>query len=81
MNNIIEIKIPPLKDYISTVRYTAGVYANNLGFDIETIEDIKLVVGEACNNAVLYGDDKSNEVQIKFYSDSKSMYIDINDKG
>ncbi len=77
----IEMKIPPINEYITAVRYTAAIYANSLNFDIETIEDIKLVVGEACNNAVLYGDTSSNEVFIKFYSNDKSMIIDIIDKG
>ncbi len=78
---ILEIKIPPSKEFISPVRYSAGIYANTLGFDLETIEDIKLAVGEACNNAVLYGDPDLNEVLVKFYSEDKSMFVEITDKG
>ncbi len=81
MNNLIEIKIPPLKEYISVARYATALYANSLGFDIEKIEDIKLVVGEACNNAVLYGDAEENEIVIKLHSDDNSMLIDIFDQG
>ncbi len=81
MDNVLEIKIPPLKDYISAVRYTAGVYANSLGFDLEKIEDIRLVVGEACNNAVLYGDKSINEIRVIFSHDEKSLFIEIIDKG
>ncbi len=81
MKNLLEIKIPPVKDFISVARYTAAIYANSVGFDIEKIEDIKLVVGEACNNAVLYGDTRENNILIKFYTAEDSMQIDIVDKG
>ncbi|MDO4772127.1 MAG: ATP-binding protein [Bacillota bacterium] len=81
MNNKIEIRIPPLKEYIPAVRFTAALFANHVGFDIERIEDIKLVVGEACNNAVLYGDPGTNEISIQLYVEQESMFVDIIDKG
>ncbi len=81
MSNIIELKLAPLKEYISVARYTSCVFANSMGFDYEKIEDIKLVVGEACNNAVLYGDVNHNELFIRFYDDGNSFFIEIKDRG
>lgn len=81
MENMIEIKIPPRREFIPTLRFAAGIFANSLGFDIEKIEDIKLVVGEACNNSVLYGDAADNEITVKFYSREEAMFIEVTDKG
>ena len=81
MNQKIEIRIPPLKEYIPAVRFTAALFANHVVFDIERIEDIKLVVGEACNNAVLYGDPGTNEILIQLYVEQRTMSVDIIDKG
>ncbi len=52
MTDTISLKIPCNTDYISIVRTTAAYIANKLAFDIENIEDIKVAVSEACNNAI-----------------------------
>ncbi len=54
MKDCISLKLPTKSEYVSVARLTASVVANNMGFDIESIEDIKVAVGEACNNAVLH---------------------------
>ncbi len=54
MKDCISLTLPTKSEYVSVARLTASVVANNMGFDIESIEDIKVAVGEACNNAVLH---------------------------
>ncbi len=51
----ITLSLPSKAEYVSVARLTASVIANNMGFNIEEVEDIKVAVGEACNNAVLHG--------------------------
>lgn len=50
----VSIALPCKSEYVSVVRLSASVIANQMGFDIEAIEDIKVAVGEACNNAVIH---------------------------
>lgn len=52
INDKIDLLIPAKPDYISLVRLTASGIANNIGFNIDEIEDIKVCVGEACVNVI-----------------------------
>lgn len=52
----ILVKIPARPEYISIIRLTASSVASSMGFDIEAIEDIRVCISEACNNAMLLAD-------------------------
>ena len=80
MSDNISISIPTKSEYVSVARLTASVLANKIGFDIEEIEDIKVAVGEACNNAVLHG--KCNDTyDINFIVSENSFQIEVIDCG
>lgn len=81
MKDSIELRFPANEAYICLARYAAAAFANNYGFDVERIEDIKLVVGEACNNAVLYGDNKLNDIELSLSFRKSVMIIEIRDQG
>lgn len=81
MLNDVLIKIPAKKEFISIVRYAASVYSNELGFDIERMEDIKLVISEALNNAVLHTELEDCEVEVKLYQRAESFVMEIRDSG
>jgi serine/threonine-protein kinase RsbW len=48
----IELLLPLKAEFVSVARLTASGIANRIGFDIETIEDIKVAVAEVCNKLV-----------------------------
>ena len=50
----IIIQIPAHPRWVRTVRLAAAGVASGLNFSVEDIEDIKLAVAEACNNAILH---------------------------
>ncbi len=50
----VSISLPCKSEYVSITRLSSSVIANQMGFDIEAIEDIKVAVGEACNNAIIH---------------------------
>ncbi|MGX8796496.1 ATP-binding protein [Fusibacter sp. JL298sf-3] len=80
MGDIVNISLPSKPEYVSVARLTASFIASQMNFDIEAIEDIKLAVGEACNNAVLHsGTDETYEMNI--INDEHEMTIEIIDKG
>jgi len=80
MNEVVSIKLPSKPEYVSIARLTASVLANNIGFDFEEIEDIKVAVGEACNNAVLHSGIEK-EFDISFSVQSNKFEVSIEDYG
>ncbi len=80
MRESINMSLPSKPEYVSVARLTASFVANQMGFDIETIEDIKLAVGEACNNAILHsGSDET--YKLEFIKQSDNLTIEIVDHG
>ncbi len=72
--------IPRKKEYVSCARHTVTSIAAVAGFDIEKIEDIRLAVGEACNNAVLHSNG-SDSIEISLVFDKPKITISIKDDG
>lgn len=54
MDNL-KMVIPGKPEYMTMIRLAAGSLAANAGFDLETCEEIKLAVGEACKNVSCHG--------------------------
>lgn len=77
----IKISLPGKPEYVSIARLTASVIANKMGFNIDDVEDIKVAVGEACNNAVLHGKSEEEVFEIQFEVQSDRIVIEIKDNG
>jgi len=77
----IKISLPGKPEYVSIARLTASVIANQMGFNIDDVEDIKVAVGEACNNAVLHGKSHEEVFEIQFEVQEKRMVIEVRDNG
>jgi len=79
----IRLQIPAHADYIDIVRVCLFGIASKLSFSYEDIEDMKVAVSEACNNAVLHGSPslQHNNIDISFESRDTSMTIKISNKG
>lgn len=52
---IVELEVPSSPEYVVIVRQAVEGIARRMDFDEIQIEDLKLAVGEACNNAVRHG--------------------------
>jgi serine/threonine-protein kinase RsbW len=81
MKDKVCLSIPTKSEYVSVARLTSSVIANNMGFDIEDIEDIKVAVGEACNNAVLHTNDKDHTFDLSFLAETEKLIIEVKDAG
>jgi serine/threonine-protein kinase RsbW len=51
----VTLTLPPQRSYIRLARLVAAGLANELGFDVERLDDVRLAVGEACGIAVHEG--------------------------
>ena len=80
MKDCISLTLPTKSEYVSVARLSASVVANNMGFDIESIEDIKVAVGEACNNAVLHGVCQ-DDFSISFIIENSEFIVEVLDCG
>lgn len=52
-NQFTNITIPAKPEYVGVARLVVAAFAGLLGFDDETVEDIKIAVSEACTNAII----------------------------
>ena len=72
--------IPGKPEYITMVRLAVGSAADNAGFNIDQIEDIKTAVGEACKNICCHGSEGwAEEFQVECLIDDEKMEIYVKD--
>jgi len=79
----MQLQIPALADHIDIVRLCLFGIASKMGFSYEDIEDMKVAVSEACNNAILHKhqDDKQGIIDIRFEMEDSALSIIIKDNG
>jgi len=65
MDNI-QLCLPLKAEYVSIIRLTASGICNRIGFDIETIEDIKVAIAEVCNKLINVGGKSVEYLKIAF---------------
>jgi serine/threonine-protein kinase RsbW len=74
--------MPNKPEYVSVARLAVSGIAGRMGFDVETVEDIKLALAEACTNAIKHGCcEENNQYTIEFSIGEKCLTISIADKG
>ncbi|WP_262428165.1 ATP-binding protein [Paratissierella segnis] len=74
-NDSVFLTIPNKPDYISMVRLTTSSLANKLGFDFDTIEDIKVSIGEACINSLQFCHKGSISIVYESYIDKLTIKV------
>ena len=78
----IVLSIPPQAEWISLVRLTVSGVANRCGFDIDTIEDIKVCVSEILNKVIDSPFAASGHcVSLSFEVRPESMAMEIDGEG
>lgn len=68
----ISITIPPKKLYIKSIRLFTASLASDLGFNIEEVEDLRVVVSEAINYKL-----SDTDVTIEFLPAEKNLEIRV----
>ncbi|MDK8183187.1 anti-sigma B factor RsbW [Paenibacillus sp. UMB4589-SE434] len=78
----VRLTLPAQADYVDLVRLTLYGIASKIGFSYEEIEDMKVAVSEACNNAVLYAYNRDGGmVDIAFDIGNNELGLTIRDEG
>ena len=78
---IVKLEIPNSPEYVSIARKTFEAIASVAGLPQREIEDLELAVGEACTNAVKYGDPGDQTVQVVYRIWENSVEIEVCNKG
>jgi serine/threonine-protein kinase RsbW len=79
----VELNIPSNPVFERVVRASAGEVGNAFGFSAERVEDLKLAISEAVNNAIDHGNSReaSKLVAVVFEIDGEKLEIRISDEG
>jgi serine/threonine-protein kinase RsbW len=78
------LTVPGKPEYVSTVRLAVSSLAAKSGFDVETIEDIKVAVSEACSNILCHsdiGDEYSYRVECTLHENKLEIAVVDNGVG
>ena len=68
----ISLTIPPKTIYLKSMRLLAASLASDIGFDIEEVEDIRVVVSEAINYKM-----SDEDIKINFYIKENLMKVEV----
>lgn len=71
MDNI-KITIPPKEIYLKSLRLLASSLASDMGFDIEDVEDIRVVVSEAVNYKI-----SDKDIEIEFIIGENQLKVEV----
>ena len=79
----VEVRIPSNPVFERVVRASAAEIGQSLGFSRERVEDLKLAVSEAVNNAIEHGNRKEagQPVAVEFVLEADRLEIVITDGG
>lgn len=80
MDSIL-LKIPKKSEYISTIRLTTSALVNLKEFNIEEIEDIKVIISEICTFFIenIEGKTQAFEIEYQIFEDKITIRVcDLN---
>ena len=81
MADSIKFSVPEKPEYIRLLRLAISSAANTAGFDVETIEDIKVAVSEACTNVIQHGIKTKKNYEVECIIEENKMTIFVEDSG
>jgi serine/threonine-protein kinase RsbW len=76
--------MPNLPEFVAVARLTVAAIATRMRFSIEDIDDIKVAVGEACNNAIEHGcpaTRSSDMITLRCDLQADALVITVQDPG
>ena len=70
----VTVTLPALPRLVRVARLVASGLANELGFGVDRLDDVRLAVGEACGFAVQSG---AKEINLTYPLDERSLRVTI----
>lgn len=80
----IELRIPAGAEWVRVARLTVAGVASRLPFPIDVVEDIKLAVSEAINNAIQHVPEQDQEapaITLVIETSPDGLWVSVTDQG
>lgn len=75
----INLTIPKKSEYMSTIRLTTSALSNLKGFNVDEIEDIKVIISEVCTFFINNVENNSEPLNIKYEICDNNLNIEVTD--
>lgn len=81
--DFVEMKVPAKAEYVGVIRLGISGIASRMGFDYESIEDLKVALSEAATNVVSHAYEKkeAGELSIGFGIYDNRLEVMVSDQG
>lgn len=70
--DVVSLRVPAAANYIRLARLVGAGLANELGFDLDGLDDVRLAIGEACAIAVQEG---AADIQLRYVLDDGRLDV------
>ena len=77
----IKLTLPTKPEYVSLARLTIASVANNMGFSIGDVEDLKVAVSEACTNALNHSKNPDTTYDLTYVVENQKLVFTVADRG
>jgi len=77
----IKLTLPTKPEYVSLARLTIASVANNMGFSIGDVEDLKVAVSEACTNALNHSQNPDTTYDLTYLVENQKLVFTVTDRG
>lgn len=75
----INLTIPKKSEYMSTIRLTTSALSNMNGFNVDEIEDIKVIISEVCTLFINGVENNSEPINIKYEMENGKLNVEVTD--
>jgi serine/threonine-protein kinase RsbW len=75
----IKLTIPKKSEYMSTIRLTTSALSNLKGFNIDEIEDLKVIISEVCTFFISNVENNSEPLEINYEISGNNLIVEVAD--
>jgi serine/threonine-protein kinase RsbW len=75
----IKLTIPKKSEYMSTIRLTTSALSNLKGFNVDDLEDIKVIISEVCTFFINNVDNQSEPLDIIYKISDNNISVEVTD--
>lgn len=81
--SLIELKVPNQPEFLRVIRLMVSGYMSRLPISIEDVENAKVAVSEACNNAMQYAfaPDEEGTLTVRCWHGGDRLVFEVSDSG
>jgi len=75
----VKLVIPKKSEYLSTIRLTTSALSNINGYNIDDIEDLKVIISEICNFFIKNIEENEKPFEIEYFIENSQFKIEVSD--